>query len=150
MELKEKLSAALKTAMKDNDVDSKRVIRMILSAIKNTEIDRGTVLTENEIISVIHKELKSRDEVIESARLNNRLDLISEAEKDKQILSGFLPEEMPKEELVAIIKKIITDLNAQSVNDMGKVMKIALPEVAGRAPGKVVSDLVKELLQSKE
>ncbi len=148
MSLKDKLSIALKTAMKATDTDSKRVIRMILSSIKNNEIDTGKGLTDQEIISILHKEIKSRHEVIESARLNNRQDLIDEAYNDIKIIEAFLPEGLSQEEITLIVKQCIAEAKAQSPADMGKVMKIALPKIAGRAPGNQVSQIVKELLQN--
>ena len=146
MGIKDQLTDGLKIAMKESNIDSKRVIRMVLSGIKNTEIDKGKQLSDEEIISIIHKEIKSRNEVIESAQLNNRQDLIEEAELDIKILKSYLPEGLSEEEIINIVKESIKEADAQTPADMGKVMKIVLPKISGRAPGNQVSQIVKELL----
>ncbi len=148
MSLKDQLSEALKVAMRESDTDSKRVIRMVISSIKNNEIDKGKLLTDEEVISILHKEIKSRHEVIEGAKLNNREDLIAEALDDIKILNAFLPAGLTQEEITLIVKECIAEIGAQTPADMGKVMKIALPKIAGRAPGNQVSQIVKELLQN--
>lgn len=148
MSLKDQLSEALKIAMKETNTDSKRVIRMVISSIKNNEIDKGKTLSDEEIISILHKEIKSRYEVIEGAELSKRQDLIDEANNDIKILKAFLPVGLSHEEIITIVKECISEVNAQLPSDMGKVMKIALPKIAGRAPGNQVSQIVKELLQN--
>lgn len=148
MSLKEQLSNALKTAMKASDADTKRVLRMILSGIKNNEIDSGKELSDHEITSILHKEIKSRHEVIEGARLNNRQDLVDEAQNDIKIIEGFLPAGLSQAEITQIVKESIAEADAKTPADIGKVMKLVLPKVAGRAPGNQVSQIVKELLQN--
>jgi uncharacterized protein YqeY len=148
MSLKDQLSEALKVAMKESNTDSKRVIRMVISSIKNNEIDKGKILTDEEVISILHKEIKSRHEVIEGAALNNRQDLIDEAQHDIKILNAFLPVGLNQEEIILIVKECISEISANTPADMGKVMKIVLPKIAGRAPGNQVSQIVKELLQN--
>ncbi len=148
LSLKDQLSEALKVAMKESNTDSKRVIRMVISSIKNNEIDKGKILTDEEVISILHKEIKSRHEVIEGAELNNRQDLIDEAQHDIKILNAFLPAGLSQEEITIIVKECIAELGAHTPADMGKVMKIVLPKIAGRAPGNQVSQIVKELLQN--
>ncbi len=148
MSLKEQLSNALKTAMKESDNDTKRVVRMVISGIKNNEIDSRKELTDQEIISILHKEIKSRHEVIEGARLNNRQDLIDEAQNDIKIIEAFLPVGLSQDEIISIVKECIERVDALTPADMGKVMKIVLPKIAGRAPGNQVSQIVKELLQN--
>ena len=147
MLIKDQLSNELKTAMKDQNKDLKRVIRMVLSTIKNNEIDKGKLSSDEEVISIIHKEIKSRHEVIESAKMNNRQDLIDEAENDVKILEKFLPEGLSEDQILSIVKSAIVEVDANSPADMGKVMKIVLPKIAGRAPGNQISQIVKELLQ---
>lgn len=148
MSLKEQLSKTLITAMKESDTDTKRVIRMIISSIKNNEIDNRKELTDEEIISILHKEIKSRHEVIEGAKLNHRQDLVEEAQNDIKIIETFLPKGLSQDEITLIVKECIIELDAHTPADMGKVMKIVLPKIAGRAPGNQVSQIVKELLQN--
>lgn len=146
MSVKDQLTNGLKTAMKDQDNDLKRVIRMVLSSIKNNEIDKGNELSDGDVISIIHKEIKSRHEVIDSAKINNRQDLIDEAENDIKILEKFLPEGLSEEQILSIVKAAISEVDAKSPADMGKVMKVVLPKIAGRASGNQISQIVKELL----
>lgn len=148
MSLKDQLSEALKVAMKESNTDSKRVIRMVISSIKNNEIDNGKVLTDEEVISILYKEIKSRHEVIEGAELSNRQDLIDEAQHDIKILNSFLPAGLSQEEITLIVQECILEVGAHTPADMGKVMKIVLPKIAGRAPGNQVSQIVKDLLQN--
>lgn len=148
MSLKEQLTNELKIAMKESNTDRKRVIRMIISSIKNIEIDQGKQLDDSEVTSILHKEIKSRHEVIESAKLNDRQDLINEAENDIKIIEGFLPEGLSEEEIIVLVKQSISEIGATSPSDMGKVMKLVLPKVAGRAPGNQISQIVKDLLQN--
>ena len=148
MSLKEQLTNALKNAMKESNTDTKRVIRMIISSIKNIEIDNRKELTDEEVISILHKEIKSRHEVIEGATLNHRQDLIDEAQNDIKIIETFLPKGLSQDEITLIIIECIAEVDAHTPTDMGKVMKIVLPKIAGRAPGNQVSQIVKELLQN--
>lgn len=147
MDLKIELTAALTKAMKKNDKDEKRVIRSILANIKNTEIDKQTSLDENDILAILHKEIKMRNETMEGAIKINRQDIIEEANKDIEIINRFLPAGLSEEELQVIIKGTIEDMGATSLKDMGAVMKAVLPKVAGKASNNQVSFLVKEFLQ---
>ncbi len=148
MSLKDQLSEALKVAMRESNTDSKRVIRMVISSIKNNEIDNGKVLTDEEVISILYKEIKSRHEVIEGAELSNRQDLIDEAQHDIKILNAFLPAGLSQEEITLIVQECIVEVGAHTPADMGKVMKMVLPKITGRAPGNQVSQIVKDLLQN--
>ncbi len=146
MQLKQQLSETLKKAMKDNNADIKRVVRLIMAAIKNSEIDSGEQLSEQEIISILHKEIKVRHESIEGAEKNQRGDLIKQYQQEIDFINQFLPKPLSESELRLIISDTITELNANGIADMGKVMKELLPRIAGRAPGNQVSHLVKEIL----
>jgi len=148
MNLKENISNSLKIAMKENNIEAKSAIRSILAAIKNIEIDKGTILKDQEIIAVLHKEIKIRDETIEGAQKNNRQDLINLAQNDIKIISQFLPEELSDDLIREMTRKTIEEINAKSISDMGKVMKELLPKIDGRAPNSKISQIVKEQLQS--
>jgi len=147
MNLKENISNSLKTAMKENNNQAKSAIRSILAAIKNIEIDKGTILSDPEIISVLHKEIKIRNETIDGAQKNNRQDLIDVAKIDIKIISQFLPEELSDDHIREIVQKTIEEMNAKGVSDMGKVMKELLPKIGGKAPNSKISQIVKEQLQ---
>lgn len=148
MSVKDQLTNGLKSAMRDQDNNLKRVIRMVLSSIKINEIDKGKELSDEDVIFIIHKEIKSRHEVIDSAKINNRQDLINEAENDIKILEKFLPEGLSEKQILSIVKAAILEVDAKSPADMGKVMKVVLPRIAGRAPGNQISQIVKELLNN--
>ncbi|OJX41442.1 MAG: hypothetical protein BGO78_01550 [Chloroflexi bacterium 44-23] len=149
MNLKQQLSETLKKAMKENDADTKRVVRLIMAAIKNSEIDNNAELSEQEIISILQKEIKVRQESIEGAQKNQRQDLIKQYEQEMAFINQFLPKQLTETELRNIIIETMAEINATGISDMGKVMKELIPRIAGRAPGNVVSQLVKEILSNK-
>jgi uncharacterized protein YqeY len=146
MTLKEELTKSLTTAMKEKNDIVKRTLRGILSNIKNQEIEKQTLLTDDEVIAVLFKELKIRDEAIEGAEKSNRADLITEAQQEKEVIKAYLPKAMDESELRKIIQKTIRDLNAQSMADIGKVMKIVQAEVSGKAPNSLISKIIKDEL----
>jgi len=146
MNLKDQINETLKLAMKENDNEKKRVLRTLLASIKNIEIDKRTSLTDQEIISVLHKEIKIRNESIEGAQKNNRQDLIDEAQAEIKFIHQFIPVGLTDEELINIARESITRLGAINASDMGKVMKDILPIINGRAPNSQVSQLIKDLL----
>lgn len=146
MSLKDQITEKLKTAMKENNNEERRVIRIILSSMKNIEIDNRATLSDQEIIAVLHKEIKIRNESIEGAQKNNRQDLIEEALADIKIINQFIPAGLSDEEIRVITRESIAKLGAKNPSDMGKVMKEILPIINGRAPNSKVSQIVKELL----
>lgn len=147
MNLKEQFSMELKKAMKENDAVSKSVIRSIMSAIKNSEIDKGSAVDDTEIAAILQKELKVRHEAIEGAQKSNRIDLEQENLHEIEIISQFLPKQLNSEELRQIVVETIQEENATGIADIGKVMKKLLPKIAGRASGNSASQLVREILQ---
>ncbi len=146
MDLKTKLNDSVKDAMKRGDEVRKRTVRMTLAAIKQAEIDKRTTLDDMAVIAIIQKEIKNRREALEEAKKANRADLIEANEAEIKVLEGFLPEAMPSEELRALVQAAIAETGASSPTDMGKVMKVVMSKVAGRAPGDMVSATVKEML----
>jgi uncharacterized protein YqeY len=148
MTIREELTQSLTSAMKEKNDLAKKTIRGILSNIKNQEIEKRTTISDEEIIAVLYKELKIRDEAIEGAEKINRTDLIDEAEREKEIIKNFLPKEMDESEIRLIVQNAIKQIDAKSMADMGKIMKIVLPELAGKAPNSLVSKIVKDELSS--
>ncbi len=146
MDIKAKLNEAMKNAMKSGDEVSKRTIRMVIAAIKQVEVDKQTTLDDLTVTSLIQKEVKNRREAIEEAKKADRPDLISGNEEEIKVLEEFLPKAMPAEELRALVQAAIDETGASAPGDMGKVMKIVMPKVAGRAPNDMISATVKELL----
>jgi uncharacterized protein YqeY len=149
MDIKTQLNESVKDAMKSGDEVRKRTVRMVIAAIKQAEVDKRVELDEMGVISLIQKEVKNRRESIEEAKKANRADLIAENEAEIKVLEAFLPKAMPEEELRAIVQAAIEETGASTPADMGKVMKIVMGVVAGRAPNDKISNAVRDLLQPK-
>ena len=147
MTIKTQLNESVKDAMKSGDEVRKRTLRMALAAIKQVEVDKRTELDDTAVTNLIQKEVKNRREAIEEAKKANRADLIEANEAEITVLQAFLPKAMPAEELQALVQAAIAETGAAGPADMGKVMKIVMPKIAGRAPNDMVSATVKELLQ---
>ncbi len=146
VDIKTRLSDAMKQAMKAGDEVTKRTTRMTLAAIKQAEVDRQTTLDEAAVISLLQKEIKNRREALDEAKKAERPDLIADNEAEIKVLEAFLPKAMSADELRALAQAAVTETGAASPTDMGKVMKVLMPRVAGRAAGDQVSAVVKELL----
>jgi len=146
MDTKTQLNESMKDAMKTGDEVRKRTVRMVLTAVKQAEVDKQAALEDLAVVSLIQKEIKNRREAIEEANKANRSDLVGENEAEIKVLEVFLPKAMPAEELRALVQAAIAETNASAPSDMGKVMKIVMPKVAGRAPNDMISSTVKELL----
>ena len=147
MNIKEQLNESVKDAMKSGDEVRKRTVRMVLAAIKQAEVDKRAEIDEMAVIALLQKEVKGRRESIEEAKKAERADLIEANEAEIKVLEAFLPKAMPEEELKAIVQAAITETGASTMADMGKVMKIVMGKVAGRAPNDKISSTVRELLQ---
>ena len=154
MSLKTQLNDSVKDAMKSGDEVRKRTLRMALAAVKQAEVDKRSnpadkrvELDDMAILGLLQKEVKNRRESLEEAKKANRSDLIEANEAEIKVLESFLPKAMPAEELRAIVQAAITETGASSPSDMGRVMKIVMAKVAGRAPNDMVSATVRELLQ---
>jgi hypothetical protein len=147
MSIKTQLNDSLKDAMKSGDEVRKRTVRMALASIKQVEVDKRVELDDAAVTAILQKEVKNRRESLEEARKANRADLIEANEAEIRVLEAFLPKAMPTEELRAIVQAAITETGASAPADMGKVMKVVMPRVAGRAPNDMISATVRELLQ---
>ncbi len=147
MDLKTQLNDSVKDAMRSGDEIRKRTLRMALANIKQVEVDKRTTLDDAAIIAILQKEIKNRREALDEARKANRADLVEANEAEIKVIESFLPKAMPTEELRAIAQSAIAETGAASPSDMGKVMKIVMAKVAGRAPGDMISQVVRELLQ---
>ncbi|MDP3183655.1 MAG: GatB/YqeY domain-containing protein [Anaerolineales bacterium] len=149
METKTKLENALKEAMRAGDDIKKRTVRMALAAIKQAEVDRQTSLDEAAVLAILQKEIKTRRESLEEARQANRPDLVAAAEAEIAVVNAFLPQALSADELRALAEAAIAEAGASSPTDMGKVMKLLMPRIQGRAPGDQVSQLVRQLLHAQ-
>lgn len=146
MSLKDKLTDEMKDAMRSQDKVRLSTIRLLLSAVKNKEIDLKANLTDEEVIETITSQVKQRKDSIEQFTNAGRLDLVEKEEAELKILQGFLPEQLTPEEIDSEVEKAVAEAEASGMKDLGKVMKLLMPRVAGRADGKVVSEKVRERL----
>jgi uncharacterized protein len=147
MDTKEKLEIALKEALKAGDDVRKRTVRMVLAAVRQVEIDRQVKLDEAAVLGIIQKEIKTRKESVEEARGANRPDIVAATEAEIVVLQTYLPAAMSAEDLNVLVAAAVLEAGAKSPMDMGKVMKLLLPRIAGRAPGDQVSAAVRQALQ---
>ncbi len=147
METKVQLEIALKEAMKAGDDVRKRTVRMVLAAVRQVEIDRQVKLDEAAVLAIIQKEIKTRKDAVEEARRANRPDIVAATEAEIVVLPAYLPQAVSADELQALVEAAIAEAGAAYPADMGKVMKLLMPRVAGRAPGDQVSAAVRQLLQ---
>jgi len=146
MQLRERLNAAMKDAMKSRDALRLSAIRMLLSSVKNREIELRRELGETEITETIVTLCKQRRESIRLFKEAGRQDLVDKEEAELALLMDFLPQQLTREEIESLVDKVIAETAATSGKDMGKVMKALQPLVSGRADGKLVSEVVKEKL----
>lgn len=144
--LADRLSDDLKQAMKSRDAVRVSVLRMVKAAAKNAEIEAGRVLTDDELLGVMRREVKQRKDALEAFQGSGRDDLIAGAESELAVLQEYLPEPLSEEELRSVIRGVVADLGARSRADVGKVIPAVLRLVGARADGKAVSRLVQEIL----
>lgn len=148
MTLSDQLQAALKDAMRAGDELTKRTLRMVISAIRLNEVEKGVKLDDAGVIAVLQKEVKSRQESISDAQKANRPDLEAESRAEIEVLEKFLPNAFSEAELELLVREVIAETGAASQKDMGKVMKALMPRLQGRATGDQTSQMVRRLLES--
>ncbi|WP_312203631.1 GatB/YqeY domain-containing protein [Anaerospora hongkongensis] len=150
MSTKERLTEDMKQAMKDKEAGKLRlsVIRMVRASIKNVEIDRKKELAEEEVLDVLAKELKLRRDAMAEFEKANRLDLVENLEKEVAVLMAYLPQQLTEEEVRAFVADAVQETQASTAKDMGKVMAALMPKVKGRADGKLVNTIVREMLNN--
>ena len=146
MELRQRLDHDMKEAMRGKDTPRLTTIRMVRSVIKNREIELKRELDEQAIIEVIATIVKQRRESIRMFSEGGRADLVAKEEAELAVLQDYLPRQLDRREIEVLVSQAIADSGAQGAKDMGKVMKILMPQVAGRADGKLVNDIVREKL----
>lgn len=150
--LKQQIQADLKVAMRENDERRKVAIRQIVALIKNAEVEaradgRGGVLSDADILALIRREIKQHEESLLEARNAGRDDLVAEQSAELDVLRAYLPRQMSREEIADIARQVIAELGATSLKQQGEVMKALLPRVKDRAEGRLVNEVVRELLQ---
>ncbi len=146
MNLKKKLQEDLKVAMKAKDTFTRDTIRFLMSAIKQVEVDTRKELSDADIIKIIQKNVKQREEAAVQYKEGGREDLYEKEMQEATILKKYLPAQLSDEELEEELKKIIQEVGATSMKDMGKVMGVATKKLAGVADGKRINQTVKKIL----
>jgi len=149
MSLRATLSTDMKQAMKDKEAGKLRlaVIRMVWASIRNKEIDEKKELTDEEVMAVLMKEVKQREDSIEEFKKANRAELVAKNNEEIAILKKYLPEQLGEEELRKIVTETIAAVGAKTPKDMGKVMGPVMAKTKGRADGKKINAIVRELLK---
>ena len=146
MTMEERLRQDLKTALLERDDMRKTTIRMALAALKNAQVAKNAALTKDEALGVLAKETKQlRDAIVEFER-GNRPDLVAQNVAQIEILQAYLPQALSEQEVIELARAAIAETGAASPKQMGQVMRILMPQVRGRADGKVASDIVRKLL----
>ncbi len=146
MSLLERLNTDIKQAMKDKDKEKLSVLRMVKSSIQNESIKHGRDLSEEEELTVLSRELKQRKDSLQEFDKAGREDLVHKLQGEIAIVEHYMPEQLSEEELSAIVQQTITEVNASSKADMGKVMGALMPKVKGKADGSLVNKLVQQHL----
>lgn len=149
MSLQQTIESALKDAMRAQDETRKIALRSILAGIKLARVEKQAELTDEEILTIIRKEIKVQREAIADAEKASRPDLIEKSEALITIYDSYLPQQLSREQVAEQVKTAIEETGAAGPGDMGKVMKVIQPKLKGLADGKLVSDVVKELLAAK-
>jgi uncharacterized protein YqeY len=146
MSLKERLTEEMKSAMKARDELRLATVRQVRAVLKNREIELKRELDDQGICEVLATLVKQRRESIRMFQEAGRSELVAKEEQELAILQEFLPTQLTADEVVALVRRAIADSGAQGAKDMGKVMKLVMPQVTGRADGKLVNDTVREQL----
>lgn len=147
MTLEEKIENEFKPALKQRDKIKVSTLRMLKADINNIKLEQNKkVLNDEEIIKIVRRQIKQHKDSIEQFEKGKRQDLVEKEKKELCILSSYVPEELPEEELKKIIAGTIKELEITSKNQMGKVMKAVMEKLKGRAPGKTVSRIVSSIL----
>lgn len=144
--LKETLEKDLIEAMKTHNEEKTLVLRMIKSALQNKEIEKKQDLDETDILSLIQNQIKSRRDSIEMYKKGGREELAEKEQKEIDLLTPYLPEQMSENDVRVAVKKAIANTGANQVSDMGKVMGVVMNELKGKADGSMISKIAKEEL----
>lgn len=148
MSIKEQIENDFKDALKEQDKEKMSTLRMIKSAIQSKEKEEGEELTDEDVISILSKEVKSRKDSIEQYEEGGRGELAEKEAREVEMIEQYLPEPLSEEDLEDLIDEVIEDVGASDMSDMGQVMGKIMPEVRGRADGDTVNEKVREKLSS--
>jgi uncharacterized protein YqeY len=137
--------------MRVGDERRKVVVRLLMASIRNAEVDartdgRNGVVSESDMQAIVRREVKQHEESLEEARKANREDLLDEQTAELALLKPYLPQQLTREQVVELARQTIAEVNASSPKQQGEVMKVLAPKLKGQADGKLVSEVVRELL----
>lgn len=146
MSLKDLLADDLKSAMKDKDIVRKNTVQMVRAGVLQIEKDKKVTLDDEGVLEVIAKQLKQRKDSLPDYEKSGREDLVAELKAEIDVLMKYLPEQLTEEELRVIVADAISQTNASSIKDMGKIMAFVMPKTKGRADGKLINEIAKAML----
>lgn len=148
MGLREQLQQDLKSAMRARDNRRKSALRMVLTSIQLAEVEQKDALTDEAIIDLIRKEVRRREDALSIIKEAGRDDLVEEEQAELEILKPYLPQLMSQDEVDVIVQEVIKEVEATSPADFGKVMRVLMPRVKGKADGRMVNQAVRNLLSA--
>lgn len=144
--LKERLMEDLKNSMKEKNVNRKNVVQMVRAAILQVEKDKKIEMEDAQILEVISKEYKKRADSLVEFEKAQRKDLIDQVKEEMSVLEEYLPKKLSEEELTTELQKIITEIGATTIKDMGNIMKVAKERLGVSADGKMMNEIIKKIL----
>ncbi len=148
MSLKEQLANDLKDAIRQRDETRKIAIRLTLTAIKTSEVEKGSELDDAAVLVILGKEVKQRRESIREFEKGDRQDLVAKEQAELTVLKAYLPPQMSRDEIVQAAREVIAEVDASGPGDKGKVMSVLVKRLAGRAEGREINEVVTEILAS--
>lgn len=148
MNLQERLVADLYAAMRSGDTVRKEAIRMIRAAVQNAEIEWQHQASDEEITQLIAREIKRREEAIEMFRRGHREDLVTEEEAGIRVLRDYLPQQLTREQIRAVIERIVAETGVSGPSQLGSVMRQAMVELKGKADGRLVNEIARQVLST--
>ena len=149
MNLKERLYADMTAAMRGSDSGRRDTLRMLLAAIKQTEVDDQVTLDDAGVQAVLSRQAKQRRESIADYEKAGRAELATAEKAELAIIESYLPQMMGRDEIASLAAAVIAELGTTDMNGMGQVMGRLMPQVKGRADGRLVNEVVRELLQGR-
>jgi len=148
MSLKEQLANDLKDAIRQRDEARKIAIRLTLTAIKTSEVEKGSELDDAAVLGLLGKEVKQRRESIREFEKGGRQDLVAKEQAELTVLQAYLPPQLSRDEIVQAAREVIAEVDASGPGDKGKVMSVLIKRLAGRAEGREINEVVTEILAS--
>jgi uncharacterized protein len=149
MDLRSKLQADVTEAMRQGDNERRGALRLLLAAVKQVEVDERRTLSDDDVAAIIARQAKQLRESIADAHKAGRPEMAAQAQSELDIVEGYLPQMLSREEVVALASRAIDEVGVTDPKGMGQVMSRLMPEVKGKADGRLVTEVVRELLQER-